>query len=77
MSVPIRQPYGPGGIVGGPRAYPNQFLWVEVSPSARSLGHFLGYETDWRKARERELSRFDEDRRPVGMLNPMRDQKQF
>ena len=28
---------------------------------------------DWRKARERELATFDENRRAVGMLNPIRD----
>ena len=28
---------------------------------------------DQRKARERELATFDENRRAVGMLNPMRD----
>ena len=27
----------------------------------------------WRKARERELATFDENRRAVGILNPMRD----
>ena len=32
-------------------------------------------EIDWRKARERELATFDENRRAVGMLNPMRDKK--
>ena len=32
---------------------------------------------DWRKARERELPTFDENRRVVGMLNPLRDKKYF
>ena len=27
----------------------------------------------WRKAREREVATFDENRRAVGMLNPTRD----
>ena len=30
---------------------------------------------DSRKARERELATFDENRRAVGMLNPMRDKR--
>ena len=34
---------------------------------------FLNKKIDERKARERELATFDENRRAVGMLNPMRD----
>ena len=39
------------------------------------VGIFLAKKNDWRKARERELATFDENRRAVGMLNPMRDKK--
>ena len=31
---------------------------------------------DWRKARERELATFDENRQAVGTLNPMRDKNE-
>ena len=34
---------------------------------------FLAHKLTIRKARERELATFDESRRAVGMLNPMRD----
>ena len=48
---------------------------VQFSPSAHTCrDFFLGWK-NWfkRKARERELARFDENRRAVGMLNPMGD----
>ena len=38
-----------------------------------SYGLFLALKIDYRKVRERELATFDENRRAVGMLNPMRD----
>ena len=34
---------------------------------------FLEQYVAWRKERERELSTFDENRRAVGVLNPMHD----
>ena len=40
------------------------------------LGTFSFVIIDQRKARERELATFDENRRAVGMLNPMRDKNQ-
>ena len=45
-------------------------------PSAYSykfVGTFCCAQIDSRKARKRELATFDESRREVGMLNPMRD----
>ena len=50
--------------------------WVRVPPSAYSykiVGVFSCAQIDSRRARERELATFDEPRRAVGMLNPMRD----
>ena len=38
-----------------------------------SGGNFSCIKIDQRKAQERELATFDENRRAVGMLNPMRD----
>ena len=37
------------------------------------VGTFSCIKIDPRKARERELAAFDENRRAVGMLTPMRD----
>ena len=37
------------------------------------LHTFSRIKIDWRKARERELATFDENRRAVEMLNPMHD----
>ena len=34
------------------------------------------HKIDQRKARERELATFDENRRAAGMLNPMRDKNE-
>jgi len=36
----------------------------------------LHQNNDYRKAREREFATFDETRRAVGMLNPMRDKNE-
>ena len=38
--------------------------------------NFSCIKIDWQKARERELATFDENRRAVGMLNPVRDRNQ-
>ena len=38
-----------------------------------SVGTFFCTVLDLRKPRERELATFDENRRAVGTLNPMRD----
>ena len=40
-----------------------------------SWGTFSCAQIASRKAREREFATFDENRRAVGMLNPMRDKK--
>ena len=45
-----------------PSAYSYKFVWT-----------FSCAQIDSRKARKRELATFDESRRAVGMLNPMRD----
>ena len=64
----------PGGLVGGPRAYQDQFRGFK-SHRVHSRGFFLHKKIDKPKARERELATFDENRQAVGMLNPMRDKK--
>ena len=66
----------PGGVAGYCRACYRSISWVRVPPSAYSYklsGTFSCAQIDSRKARERELARFDESRRAVGMLDPMRD----
>ena len=50
--------------------------WVRVSPSAYSGGLFLASKNGERKAREGELATTDENRRAVGMLNPLRDENE-
>ena len=40
------------------------------------MGTFSCIKIDERKARDRELATFDENRRAVGMLNPMRDKNE-
>ena len=40
------------------------------------VGTFSCIKIDQRKARGRELATFDENRRAVGMLNPMRDKNE-
>ena len=40
------------------------------------VGTFLAKKNDKRKARERESATFDENRRAVGKLNPMRDKNE-
>ena len=65
----------PGDLVGGPRAYQDQYLgFMSHRVYARDI--FLQRKVDKRKARERELATFDENRRAVGMLNPMRYKKE-
>ena len=65
----------PGGFVSYPRAYSNRFREFNSHRVHILVGTFSWVKTriDWRKARERELATFDENRRAVGMLNPMRD----
>ena len=48
---------------------------VQFSPSAHTRRDFFLHK-NWlaESARERELATFDENRRPVGMLNPVGDQ---
>ena len=56
-----------------------QLREFESPPSAYSykfVGTFSCAQIDSRKARERELAKFDENRRAVGMLNPMRDKNE-
>ena len=74
----IEMPTGrPGGVAGYPRAcYYRSISWVRVPPSAYSykfVGAFSCAQIDSRKARKRELATFDESRRAVEMLSPMRD----
>ena len=67
----------PGGVAGCPRACYVSISWVRVPPSAYSykfVGTFSCAQIDSQKARKLELATFDESRRAVGMLNPMRDQ---
>ena len=67
----------PGGLVGGPRAYQDQFRGFKSHRVHTPRGLFLlKQKNDWRKARERELATFDETRRAVGMLNAIGDKKQ-
>ena len=40
------------------------------------VGTFSCIKIDQRKARDRELATFDENRRAVGMLSPMRDKNE-
>ena len=40
------------------------------------MDFFFCAKIDSRKARERELAKFDENRRAVGMLNPLRDKNE-
>ena len=40
------------------------------------VGTFSRIKNDQRKARERELATFDENRPAVGMLNPVRDKNE-
>ena len=40
------------------------------------VGTFSCIKIDQRKARQRELATFDENRRAVGMLNPLRDENE-
>ena len=44
-----------------------------VHARVNSLGLFSCAQIDFRKARERELATLDENRRAVGLLNPLRD----
>ena len=47
---------------------------VQFSPRAHARrDFFLHKNNDQRKARERDLATFDENRRAAGKLNPMRD----
>ena len=62
----------PGGLVGGPRAYQDQFRGFKSHRVHARRDFFLHKEIDWRKARERELATLDENRRAVGTLNPVR-----
>ena len=63
----------PGGVLGGPRTYLDQFRGFK-SDRVRTRTR-MGITIELRKARKRELAAFDEYRRAVGMLNPMRDKK--
>ena len=63
----------PGSLVGYPRAYQNQFREFNSHRGHILAGTFSCIQSDQREARERELATFDENRRAVGMLNPMRD----
>ena len=62
-------------VVGGPRAYQNQFRGFKSQRVHVRRDFFLHKKNGWRKAREREIATFDENGRAVGMLNPIRDKK--
>ena len=68
----------PGGVTGYPLVlvpFSRSIAWVRVTPSASSyefVGTFSCAQMDSRKTRERESATFGENRRAVGMLNPMR-----
>ena len=63
----------PGGLVGYPRACENQFREFNSHRVHILVGAFSCIKNDWQKARESELATFDENRRALGILNPMRD----
>ena len=63
----------PVGLVGGPRPYQDQFRRFKSRRVHARRGFFLHKQIDQRKARDREVATFDENRRAVGMLDPMRD----
>ena len=53
----------PRWLRGGSASLSRSSSWVQASPSACSYGLFLALKDDSRKARERELATFDENRR--------------
>ena len=59
----------PGGLVGYPRAYENQFREFNSNRVHILVETFswIKIDTGKRKARERELPTFDKNRRSVGM----------
>ena len=59
----------PGGLVGYPRAYSNQFREFNSHRVHLLVGTFscVQKKQDSRKARQRELATFDENRRAVGI----------
>ena len=65
-----------GGLVGSQRAYQYQLRGFKYHRVHARRAFFLHKKNDSRKARERELSTFDENRRAVGMLSPMGDKTQ-
>ena len=65
----------PSGLVGGLRAYQDQFRGFKYHRVNARRDFFLHKTIGQRKARERELATFDENRRTARMLNRMRDQK--
>ena len=62
----------PGGLIGGPRAYKYHFRGFKSHRVHTRRGYFLHKNAGERKARERELATFEENRRAMGMLSPMR-----
>ena len=64
-------------VAGFPRApvvgQLREFESPRVHTRYEVVGTFFCAPIDSRKAQERELATFDENRRAVGMLNPMRD----
>ena len=57
----------PGGLVGYSRAYRNHFCEFNSHRVHILVGTFSCKKVDWRKAQERELATFDENRREVGV----------
>ena len=59
------------GVSGYPRAWDRS--GSRVAYSYAFVGFYSGAQIDLRKAREREVATPDENRRAVGLLDPMRD----
>ena len=61
----------PGGLVGGPRAFITINFVGSSLTECMLVGAFscIKKKMCWRKAREREVATFDENRRAVGMRN--------
>ena len=72
----IDSPDVPGGLIGGPSAYQDQFRGFKSRRVHAGRDFFLRkIKNDWSNARERDLAAFDENRRAVGRLDPMRDKR--
>ena len=64
-----------GGLVGGPCACQDQFRGFKSHRVHARRVFFSLKNIDLRKAPERELATFDQNRLAVGILNPKRDER--